>query len=222
QETEGYLGTQEYQFLTHTGEAFVDSDMAHKGNVNLKRMNLRSSELIDSGQPGYVEERHLRRAVDVVTGYARMDGPRDIHSLQWGVLLRVDRSNILAPIRTVLWRLVIGGAIVWVPMFVVLLWATSRLRREWAQARHESARARTAEATLREQNERFERVSQATNDWIWDWNLITKEVWWNDKLEVLFGYPGADTPRSFDFWYQGMHPEDRERVFSSVLAVLKK
>jgi PAS domain S-box-containing protein len=221
QDREGFLGTLEYQFLTREGDAFVDSDLAHKGNVNLKRMGLPSAQLLDFGQPGYVLERHLRRGVDVVTGYAKMEGRYGNYSLGWGVLLRVDRSDILAPIRRVLWRLAAAGSAVWVPMFVILLWATRRLRIEWAQARHESARARKAEATLREQNERFERVNQATNDWVWDWNVRTNDVWWNDKLEVLFGYSAKETPHSYEFWYHGMHPDDRERIAKSQEAVLQ-
>jgi two-component system cell cycle sensor histidine kinase/response regulator CckA len=217
---EGFLGTVEYQFLTSTGQAFVDSDLLHKGNINLRKMGLRSALLAESSEPGYLEEQHLRRSVTVVTGYARTLGRGDFASLRWGVLVRVDRNDILAPIRSVLLRLVIAGAVVWVPMFAVLLWATGRLRKEWGQARQESERAKAAEATLREQNERFELVSRATNDWIWDWNVVTNDIWWNDSLEVLFGYQARDIKPSFEFWYDRIHPDEREKIVASQFATL--
>ena len=68
-------------------------------------------------------------------------------------LVRVDRNDILLPIRDVVWKLGAAGAIVWVPMFVLLYWATGRLRQAYAQAHQESAHARAAEATMRESEE---------------------------------------------------------------------
>ena len=217
---EGFLGTVEYQFLTNTGAAFVDSDLAHKGNVNLRKMGLPSAKLSESAEPGYIEERHLRRSVSVVTGYARTLGYGEFEALKWGVLVRVDRDDILAPIRSVLLRLVLAGAVVWAPMFAVLLWATGRLRKEWVQARQESNRARAAELTLREKNERFELVSRATNDWIWDWDVVINKVWWNDSLEV-FGYQSRDIKPTFEFWYERVHPDERERFVAIQFATLE-
>ncbi len=35
-------------------------------------------------------------------------------------------------------------------------------------------------------------VARATNDAIWDWNLATDGVEWNDGVRVLFGYAEKD------------------------------
>ncbi|MEW6543046.1 MAG: ATP-binding protein [Nitrospirota bacterium] len=221
QARESFPVTLEYQFLTWKGDAFVDSDIAHKGNVNLKKMGLPSALLSESGVPGYTEEEHLRRHVQVVTGYAMTRGYGPFQGLKWTVLVRMDRLDILTPIYEVLWKLALAGAVVWLPMFGLLLWSTGRVRREWAQARQESGRARAAEANLREQNERFELVTQATHDWIWDWNVATNEVWWNDSLEVLFGYQSREIRPSLEFWYEGVHPGEREKVLAGRLAALQ-
>jgi len=221
EQREEFLGTIEYQFLTRSGLAFIDSDLLHKGNINLKQMALPSALLAERGLPGYVEEQHKRRHVPVVTGYAMMRSPEGMDRLRWSVLLRMDRRDILSPIRSVLWKLGTAGALVFLPLLGVLLWSVNRLQREWVQAQQESAHARAAEAALRESNDRFQLVNEATNDWIWDWNVQTNEVWWNDNLQALFGYPAKDVPRAFAFWYQGMHPEDRERVVASMRAALE-
>lgn len=128
---EGWGERMEYQFLNRTGVAFVDSDLSHKGNVNLKQSGLPSMRLSEAGQPGHVEEEHLRRHVSVVTGYARTRGRGEFTGLGWTVLLRVDLSDILAPIRAVLWRVGLAGAVLWVPMFCLLLWAAGSLRTAW-------------------------------------------------------------------------------------------
>ena len=128
QATGTFLGTMEYQFLTRTGDAFIDSDLVHKGNVNLVRLGVPSALVGESAPPGYLEEEHKRRHVPVVTGHARTRGYGEFSGLQWKVLVRMDRSDILMPIRDVVWKLGVAGAIIWAPMFGLLYWATGRLR----------------------------------------------------------------------------------------------
>jgi hypothetical protein len=95
---EGFIGTIEYQFMLSDGTVFLDSDLEHKGYVNLKRMGLPSALVSERDPLGYVEEQHLRRHVPVVTGYARAGTGGPLEGLRWTVLLRVDRRDIVAPI----------------------------------------------------------------------------------------------------------------------------
>nr|MBI3611609.1 PAS domain S-box protein [Nitrospirota bacterium] len=122
----GTAGRIEYQFLDRMGTVIADSVLREAGQVNLKQRGLPSALRFDSSPPGYVEEVHQRRAVPVITGYAQTKG-----GLSWGVLVRMDRSDILVPIRTVLWKVGSVGAVVWLPMFVLLLWTSGRLKRSW-------------------------------------------------------------------------------------------
>ncbi len=130
---EGLVGKIEYQFLTGDGSAIIDSDLRHKGNVNLIKMGVASALLSDSSLPGYVEEEHFRRHVPVITGYARTQGYRDVRDLQWRVLIHMDRADVLARVRTSSRNLWVAAPVVGVPLFLVLLWATRRLRKEWEQ-----------------------------------------------------------------------------------------
>ena len=68
---EGFWGALEYQFLTEQGVAFIDSDLPHKGLVNLKQLGLPSVLLSEGSLFGYIEEEHKRRHVRVITGYAK-------------------------------------------------------------------------------------------------------------------------------------------------------
>lgn len=73
-----------------------------------------------------------------------------------------------------------------------------------------------AEAAAREATERFRALAQATNDAIWDWDLATNRVWWNEEFATLFGYQPEDVDSTSDFWVHCIHPDDRESILSSI------
>lgn len=69
-------------------------------------------------------------------------------------------------------------------------------------------------------NERFQLITRATNDAIWDWNLQTNEVWWNQSVQTLFGYDSAQVEPTSVWWYEHIHPNDRERVVNGIHEVI--
>ncbi|GAA0273159.1 MULTISPECIES: PAS domain S-box protein [Methylorubrum] len=80
--------------------------------------------------------------------------------------------------------------------------------------------SRRAEQVLRETEERYRLASRATNDAIWDWNLATNHVLWNEALQVAHGYaPDAVEPTG-DWWISHIHPDDRARIDASIHAVI--
>jgi diguanylate cyclase (GGDEF)-like protein/PAS domain S-box-containing protein len=73
-----------------------------------------------------------------------------------------------------------------------------------------------AEERLRATHERFEIVSRATNDVVWDWNLETDQVWWNENFQKLFGYEAREVGAYAEAWTSRIHPEDAAGVKSEV------
>jgi PAS domain S-box-containing protein len=69
-----------------------------------------------------------------------------------------------------------------------------------------------AEEQLRQSEERFQIVARATNDLLWDWDLLTNEVWWNQALQTLFGYSQEQITFTADWWSEHIHPDDRQRI----------
>lgn len=75
------------------------------------------------------------------------------------------------------------------------------------------------EITLGKAIERYEIVSLATNDVIWDWDLQTDRVIWNSNLHELFGYNLVNTDVSW--WKTMIHPDDYEQAVFSLDEVIK-
>lgn len=73
---------------------------------------------------------------------------------------------------------------------------------------------------LRESELRFRQLAKATNDAIWDWNLLTHELWWNEGFEALFGYDRSEIEPTIESWTTRVHPEDHEAVVGGVDAAL--
>jgi PAS domain S-box-containing protein len=69
---------------------------------------------------------------------------------------------------------------------------------------------------LRESQERFQFVARATSDAVWDWDLVSDAVWWNEGVLTLFGYPPEGIGQDRAWWHATLHPEDRERVVSNL------
>ncbi len=77
-----------------------------------------------------------------------------------------------------------------------------------------------AEKALRENLERFQLAIQATYDAIWDWNLQTDALWWNENFQTLFGYGAEEIEPGIESWTNRIHPEDRDRVKTSIHAAI--
>ena len=73
---------------------------------------------------------------------------------------------------------------------------------------------------LSQSEERFRLVARATNDAIWDWNLVNNKLWWSDSFYSLFGYSHSSDNEIRSFWLDNIHEDDRERVRKSIYEVI--
>ncbi len=79
-----------------------------------------------------------------------------------------------------------------------------------------------AEDEILKMHDRLRHISQATNDAIWDHDLQTGEIWWNDKLYELYGIDTKEKPGGFEAWTERLHPDDRERVIAKLMITQKE
>jgi PAS domain S-box-containing protein len=64
-----------------------------------------------------------------------------------------------------------------------------------------------AEEEIKKSNERFEKVTQATQDAIWDWDILNNKLYWGEGYRTLFGYDFSNEP-SYEIWKERIHPKD--------------
>ena len=99
---------------------------------------------------------------------------------------RVEISVAISPIKDS------AGAVV----------GSSTIARQISERKH-------MEEVLRQSEERFRLAIKATNDAIWDIDLKTGTVSWNETYSTLYGRP-PETSDSWQWWIDRIHPEDRE------------
>ncbi|MEO6697178.1 MAG: EAL domain-containing protein, partial [Gammaproteobacteria bacterium] len=76
--------------------------------------------------------------------------------------------------------------------------------------------AEQAARELRNSEERLQLVAKASNDAIWDLDLVTEDLIWNERFATLFGYRQEDIEPGRASWNNRVHPEDKERVLKSI------
>lgn len=77
------------------------------------------------------------------------------------------------------------------------------------------------ENKVKESIERLQRLSKATHDAVWDWNLLTEEVWWNEGFYKLMGYDQELPAPGLYEWTKKVHPDDRDKVINRLRGVRK-
>ncbi|WP_262271524.1 HWE histidine kinase domain-containing protein [Microvirga yunnanensis] len=74
------------------------------------------------------------------------------------------------------------------------------------------------ELALRQTEERYRLAAKATNDAVWDWDLVADRILWNEALTALFGYTDLETMGAW--WKDHIHPDDREHTVEDFHAVI--
>jgi len=78
-----------------------------------------------------------------------------------------------------------------------------------------------AEENLRNSEQRLKLALKATNDVIWDWDVITDTQLWNEMGTKVFGWTDiVAEPQSAAWWAERVHPDDQSRVSASFRAVV--
>ncbi len=143
----------EYQLLNEQGDLIADSTLRQEGTLNLKELGLPSAAFVEMNRRGFVEETHLLRGVSVITAYAQLTIAHADPTLRWGILIRVDRDSILAPIQSFLWKLSSLAILILLPLLGLVLGMIKALHEEWGTAKREFQRATDAETALKKRTE---------------------------------------------------------------------
>lgn len=78
------------------------------------------------------------------------------------------------------------------------------------------------ERKMQQSVERFNIVSKATSDIIWDYSLQSGKVVWNRGIKGVFGHKNiVDHTTTRDWWHSLVHPDDQQRVMSKIKVNLR-
>ncbi|MDP3538767.1 MAG: PAS domain S-box protein [Azonexus sp.] len=78
-----------------------------------------------------------------------------------------------------------------------------------------------AEKDAFELAERYRLANKATNEVIWDWDIVQDTQRWNEAGTTVFGWTEiVERPVSAHWWVERVHPDDQERVHESFFQVV--
>jgi PAS domain S-box-containing protein len=81
-------------------------------------------------------------------------------------------------------------------------------------------RAESLRRSLEESNQRYEYVTKATSDAIWDWDLKKDTLFWGEGFETIFGYRLSGMIPDIRSWTNHIHSDDLDRVVAGIYRVI--
>ncbi|MBT5471431.1 MAG: PAS domain-containing protein [Nitrospina sp.] len=70
---------------------------------------------------------------------------------------------------------------------------------------------KSTEEALKRTLERHDLSLEVSKVGIWDWNLTTDELIWDNQMYSLYGMEKSNLNTTYDIWETSLHPEDKER-----------
>ena len=75
---------------------------------------------------------------------------------------------------------------------------------------------------INESNEKYDIVSKATSDTIWDWKIQENCISWNQGIENIFGYRPGEAGTTSEWWFNNIHPEDSIKMSVKLYSFLEQ
>ncbi len=162
------------------------------------------------GAPTTSKEPYTDRWGTFISGYAPIFNSEGKQVGALGVDMTVENfKNHVAKIQ----RTMLAGLVLPIMLSVFVGFGVYLMRRRSLEL--ETDRVKNLEE-LRQSTERYQILSQATNDAVWDWDFVTDRVEWNGAVKTLFGYEDAEEIHSGNWWKSKIHPDDRERITKTI------
>jgi two-component system, cell cycle sensor histidine kinase and response regulator CckA len=73
---------------------------------------------------------------------------------------------------------------------------------------------------LERSDERYRLIARATRDVVYDWNVAKGTIEWTESMQNVFGYTPEQASTNPAWWFERVHPADREPLERSVMAAI--
>jgi len=93
---------------------------------------------------------------------------------------------------------------------------TKALKETNDRLRAEIDRHKQTEDALRKSEERLDLAFKGSSDGLWDWNILTDEVYFSDRFKELLGYEPDELPHTFESFESRLHSEDHDLTLEAV------
>lgn len=142
----------------------------------------------------------------------QQDSVLEIFHRPWTVRTRAPVS--VAGERGILpvWLLSTGGICMSLLIFGVAHSMATTSRRACSLAEGMTSELRHRGEALRASEKRLAMVIMGSNDGIWDWNVVSNEVYFSSRWKGMLGYEDHEIGNTFAAWESLLHPDDRDRA----------
>ena len=79
-----------------------------------------------------------------------------------------------------------------------------------------------AQEALVESKERLQRVLDASNTGIWEWDISSQTIYFSPRWKAMIGYKDHEIKNEWDEWIKRIHPDDREKLMNDLRNYLEK
>lgn len=99
--------------------------------------------------------------------------------------------------------------------------AFDNIREEVEQRKKHEMELIESASKLKMSENRLQLAARAAGLGIWEWNIETNELIWNDKMYELYGVESLESQKGYEDWQKRLHPEDHDRAVADIDAVIR-
>lgn len=124
------------------------------------------------------------------------------------------------PFRTELVNYTKTGEPIWLDLDVIPIKQDDGAVTHWVSVARDITERKESDQRIHLSEERFRLVAAASNDVIWDCDLGSGQMWWNDKLTTVFGYDPAEFTDKLSWWDVNLHPEEQDEILDRMQSII--
>jgi len=112
------------------------------------------------------------------------------------------------------------GSLYWVDSIISPFVGNDGRVEKYISLRTDITARKQAEDTIRLSNERFEMAADSANIGVWEYDLATGVLKWDERMYQLYGRDRTGGVEPYELWSNNLHPDDRARSEEDLRAAI--